>query len=808
MKRPFVPIVIAVAAGLTTAHYQIMSFSMGMVVGCAGLLLLCLGTVRAMRLVGTCAALCVFWAAGFLSMQRFIEMPRSQGDIRNFITDSRIIIEGVISQPPARFPDRVRLLVRLAAVHERSRSHAATGMLQLTIASPARTYRYGDRIRCSVVLREPRRFANPGSFDYPRYLAYHGIHATAFLADDRSITMLRRNEGNRFILAIERVRDKIRNSIDTLLPDATGAVLKALVIGEAPSVPDEVRERFSRLGIAHLLAISGLHIGIVALISYRAILWLLRRSARILLMGEAAKLAALLSSVPVILYCCVAGFTIPTIRATIMVMCYLAALLLGRPHDLMHTLFVAAFIILLVLPTSLFDVSFLLSFSAVFWILLLVPAWQRSFPRTEHKLFTQPHPVLQRYRTVLRDTCLASGSALLGTAPIVAVFFHYFSCVGFIANLVVVPLAGFAIVPAGLLGAMLSLLNENLARLLLIPAGWLTNVLLTMVEFYANIPGIALPVAVPSFFQITGFYGLLWLSAVLLPRRRTILFLAAVLLFGIAQGISTFASTRHSDLLTVTFLDVGAGDATVVEFPDRSVMVIDGAGSYNDQFDPGASIIAPFLYSRGITKVDYLVLTHPHRDHAAGLATIAKVFKPRELWYNGEPSPIEPVQKLFDVTQKKRIVLIFCSRQSASRLIGNVRIDFLNPPESTSFVFPRSNADTNNDSLVMKITYGTTSFLMAGDILQEREQRLVQEKAPLSATVLKVPHHGGKTSSSTGFVQAVKPNISIASCTTSELAPEIAQRYHNQGALLLTTARNGAITITTDGTTYHVKTFQ
>ena len=108
----------------------------------------------------------------------------------------------------------------------------------------------------------------------------------------------------------------------------------------------------------------------------------------------------------------------------------------------------------------------------------------------------------------------------------------------------------------------------------------------------------------------------------------------------------------------------------------------------------------------------------------------------------------------------------------------------------------------------MKITYGTTSFLMAGDILQEREQRLVQEKAPLSATVLKVPHHGGKTSSSTGFVQAVKPNISIASCTTSELAPEIAQRYHNQGALLLTTARNGAITITTDGTTYHVKTFQ
>ncbi|MCX8043748.1 MAG: DNA internalization-related competence protein ComEC/Rec2 [Desulfobacterota bacterium] len=806
MKRPFIPIVLAFAAGLCTAHHA--ELGQEVVVGCGAIafILLVFGTVCSRRMLATFAALFVFWGAGYISLQRFISPHVPPTHITHFITGSRIAIEGVIKEPPARFPDRIRLRIQIEAVHDRMMTTPSAGTLQLSIKESTKDFRYGDRIRCFIIPHRPRSFANPGGFDYARYLAYHGIHATAFLDNDRGITIVRRGDGNQFRHHIEHFRACIRTCIDQHVSGDAGAVLKAMIIGEQSSVPDVLRDKFSRFGIAHILAISGLHVGIVALISYGIAMWLLRRSERILLMCNAPKLAATLSVFPILLYCCIAGMTIPTLRATIMILCYLIALLLDRQQDLLHTLFVAAGIILVLMPTSLFDVSFQLSFAAVFWLIVLVPAWQRALSHPDEDPFITQHPTIRRYKTALRDLCLVSVAAGLGTAPIVATYFNYASLAGFAANIVVVPLASFLIVPAGLLGAALLPIGEPLGTILIQSAGWITHLLVWMVTCCAAIPGIAFPVATPSMITAAGWYGLLGYSALCVSRKRIKLLLGAVLLFAGLQIFGLSITSRPTGKLTITFLDVGAGDAAVVEFPNRHVMLIDGAGSYSDQFDPGRLIIAPFLYSRGITRIDTMVLTHPHRDHAGGLPYIAMHFKPKEIWYNGEPSIIEPVRQLMEIAQQKGIELHICTRQSFARNIGNTRIDILNPP------FPPSDSvsvdDTNNNSLVMKISYGTVSVLMAADILQDREQELVDKGIPLAAAVLKVPHHGGKASSSQGFLAAVHPHIAVASCKNSIPEREITERYRAATIKLLTTAEHGAVTVTTDGQHLNVLTFR
>jgi competence protein ComEC len=293
---------------------------------------------------------------------------------------------------------------------------------------------------------------------------------------------------------------------------------------------------------------------------------------------------------------------------------------------------------------------------------------------------------------------------------------------------------------------------------------------------------------------------------VCLTRKRIVYLVIGLALFLIAEGIGSVTASRDTGMLTVTFLDVGPGDAAVVEFPDRRVMLIDGGGFMDERFDVGKSIIAPFLYSRGITRVDYIVLTHPHHDHAGGLAYIADHFKARELWHNGEPAGLESWQRLTTVAERNNLSLLTCSRQTLPRMIGSVRIDFLNPNTAALPAAQEDQSATNNNSLVLKISCGSVSFLMAADILEEREHALVAQRLPLAATILKVPHHGSKSSSSEGFIGAVKPEVAVVSGRTrgnnSALHPSVAERYYRHGATIYETAANGAVRIATDGTTY------
>lgn len=812
MHRPLIPIVVAYAIGLTTAHYQALPLSCIIAAGCTAGLLLAACMWFKQYGPASVAALCLFWAAGFFSLQQYVDPQAPAGDLSRFFSDDRVNIEGVITEPPVRLPARTRLRLRVSAIHDQTTTRTVSGTLLLSIKASEKKFRYGDRIRCFVRLRKPRNFSNPGGFDYIRYLHYQGTQATAFLNDDRGITILRSGEGNKFLLEIEHIRDRIRTFLEQRLPAPSRDILKALIIGEQQTIPESVRERFARLGIAHILSISGLHVSIFALVSFWGVMLLLRRSPRLLLSCDAARIAVSISVFPVLLYCSIAGFNIPTLRSAVMVICYLIALLLGRTQDLLHTLFVAAFLVLLLMPTSLFDISFQLSFAAVFWITLLVPAWQQILRRKKPDPLEPPRPRLRRAHRMLVDSLTASAAAILGTAPLVAVYFHYVSWAGFFGNLFAVPLAGFLIVPLGLLASAVLFLNSSLASLIFTASGTLIDWLLVLVEYCSRIPGTALPVAMPSFFETAVYYLLLSLAAFCLTRKRFVYLLAGITLFVTGEAASLFMASRDTGVLTVTFLDVGAGDAAVVRFPDRRVMLIDGGGVRDDYFDVGKSIIAPFLYSSGITRVDYVVLTHPHHDHAGGLAYIADHFNAREIWRNAERSTLEPCARLLAVAGSNKLSLLTCSRLTPPIMINAVRIDFLNPAAGTLPAVPDDQSMTNNNSLVLKISYGSVSILMAADILAEQEHLLADQQLPLAATILKAPHHGGQSSSSEEFINAVAPKVVVVSgrarSSGSALHPSVADRYRRQGAAIYETAVSGAIQVTTDGSSYAVLPFR
>ena len=812
MKRPLIPIVICYAFGLLAAHYEIIALRSVFILCGLSFIFFLAAVITGKRVPATILALILFLLLGFIMLYPLTPAALLSSGIVQFSGSQRVNVEGVIDSTPVVSVARTRLYVTVTHIHERERSCAVQGRILVSIKTPDTRFHYGDRIRFFCSPRLPRNFQNPGGFDYVRYLAYRGISATAFLEDDRGIIKIRTGQGNWFLLVIEHLRDRIRDQLTETLSSPARDVLKALIIGEQDTIPDSIREQFSRLGMSHLLSISGLHVSMFALLSYFLLMGLFRAYSRVLLYISGFKLAVFFSIFPVLLYCFIAGLIIPALRSAIMVICYLVALLLGRRQDLLHTLFLAAFMILVCMPASLFDISFQLSFSAVLAIIILVPRWLALIPEQEPDPFEKRKPFLEWCRRTLRDSLLSSAAAILGTAPLVAMTFHYFSFLGFVTNIIMIPFVTFLIVPLALLAAAMLFISPNLSAPLFSAAGALTDVCLNCTAAWSHLPGGDFRLSTPRLWEVAAFYLLVLGFSWCVQKKLTRYFVAAACAFVFVEAGLYIHAQQGRGTLSVTFLDVGAGDSALVEFPGGHAMLIDGGGFMDESIDIGETVIAPVLYYRGIRRVDFLVLSHPHKDHAGGLPYIAENFNVQELWLNNEQGYFESYQRLMKAAADKDITKKVCSRQSEQRTIDGVSIDFLSPTGGSINPANSSQSETNNNSLVMKIAFGRVSFLFCGDILQEAEQDLIARQAPFSATFIKAPHHGGVNTSSAEFIQRVSPEVVVFSCrsygTLTLPNPEVLAEYQKAGAQIYETDRHGAVQVETDGKEYRIAAFK
>jgi competence protein ComEC len=720
-------------------------------------------------------------------------------------------LEGIIDRPPERSQGRTHLLIRSQKIILSNRHIPVDGLLLIFLKEEDRSLRVGDRLRFLCKLFPPRGFHNPGGFSYERHLAFERIHTIGFLSGEKGLVKLGEGFKNPFFLRMESWRDHIRDFFGREANPLSSGIFKALVLGEQGDIPEEVKEHFIATGIAHLLAISGDHLGIVALLSFSLLIWIMKRSEFLLLTIDVKKWAAALTLPCLLLYTFIAGGGISVIRATIMVITFFLSILFNRERNLLHTLSLAAFLILIFSPPSLFDVSFQLSFLAVLSILYLVPRILQGLK--QEGIFLLPKTSWKKnILKYIMFPLLVTGVAILGTAPFVAFHFNRFSPIGFLTNLFIIPWVGFLIVPLSLVASLFSFFFYPFATLLIHINDWIALILIKVVAFFASIPYASLFLSTPTVFEIILFYLLLF-SAVHLRKGKWIRYifvgLCVVLVFDLAFW--NFKDLFQKDL-QLTFIDVGHGDSILVEFPGGKRILIDGGGLREDRFDIGKNVIAPFLWKKKIRRIDTLVLTHPDPDHLKGLNFIASQFSIGQFWDNGFQTDSEPYLQLKKILEEKKIKIHSLNEETPSQIMNGVEISFPNPPVwNATQRKVRSLWDLNNASLVMKLRFKNVSVLLTGDIGKEAEERILRKGYLLKSDVLKIPHHGSSSSSSPLFLERVKPTYAILSVGERNIGrlphPEVLKRYQQLGSRILRTDKHGAIIVITNGENIEIKTF-
>lgn len=628
-SRPLVPAVCATIAGILFGHWVLKEVSLSVFL-LPSVILLCLGATFLIqprtRTVWLVAMFSLVGINSYMNSPTLTRLPHG------FDKAERITVEGTIYSPPRLGLNTASLYLHAEKIFLPHEIRSVKIDIVVKIYKYRGDLRVGQRIRFPAKLREFRNFNNPGGFDYRFFMQARGLSFTATVSDGRYVVPMGEGKLGLVGRALEKIRGPLRNYLHGRLPYNVSPIYSALILGERQSVTPELREPFDKAGVGHIMAVSGLHLGLVAWLFYMAFRRLLSFSYRLSLMTDIRKLAALLTTVPVITYGLIAGGQVSAQRATIMVLVFLFSVIIGREKDVWSSLSLAALIILTLMADSLFTTSFQLSFIAVAGILWLAPIILSKIKGLRGD--TEPLPrnrglhMLFRYLAGLLAVTVA---AAIVTTPLIAYHFNRFSAVALPANLTVVPLIGLWVMPLGLLSCIALPLSSAVAGLLLAVSAAGLTVATFLARFWADIPWSTVWVIRPTWMEIALFYGLLFASLnPLRARIYRVLLVVLLILCCTDIGYWVFQARFNKDL-RVTILDAGRADAAVIRFPGHERMLLARNAFGRGGFDLGRRVVAPFLWHEKIGRIDYLFLVNPYAHHADKVQFMMNTFHPREV---------------------------------------------------------------------------------------------------------------------------------------------------------------------------------
>jgi competence protein ComEC len=730
-----------------------------------------------------------------------------------------VIVEGCVVEPTVFSEDRAQFTLE---VDRGARARVSMPFAGDDPEPPRLTY--GQRVEIEGRLRRPHNFNNPGSFDYAAYLARRHIFWTATVPRNATARVLPGHCGSRLWAAIFALRTAALDRIEQLYPgnEYRQGMMEAILIGETARLERVWTDDFRRTGTFHALVISGVHVSVLAAV----LLFLLRWTP----LSDLNALA--ITTLAAWLYALVSGFSAPVVRAAGGFTLYTLGRACFRRARVMNLLAAVALVYLAWDPAQIFEASFQLSFLSVAAIgALAAPLLEAStLPHARglrgiSNTDLDPHlePSAAQFRVEIRlaaemiwlwtriplrwaqeSLAIAFRAALfafemvvisaviqIGLALPMAEYFHRVSFTGLSANLLIVPALNVA-VPLGFAAIFtgwrwIGSLADGLLHFSAAVAQWHA-----VIEPAWRVPD-------PPLWLFLAFTAALICCAVLIRLRKlrwlgiaVIAALFAVLLW------QPWLGEKPSGELELTAIDVGQGDSLLVMLPGGAIMLVDGGGQliYGRQrksnLDIGEDVVSPYLWSRGIRRIDVMVATHAHQDHIGGLSALIANFRPRELWTGANPP-----SELLALAHHQGIPS-FQKHPGEPVELSGATVEILAP--SADYV---SKQPGNNDSLVMRLRYGSRSFLLTGDMERGIEAELLGSGADLRADVLKVGHHGSRTSSSQPFLDAVAPSVALISAgfenSFGHPHSDVVGRLSARHAAVLRTDMDGLVTARTDG---------
>jgi competence protein ComEC len=587
--------------------------------------------------------------------------------------------------------------------------------------------------------------------------------------------------------ARSRLNDFMKNNFSS----ETAPFLMSIITGERSLITREMNNAFNVTGLAHILSISGAHFGLLFFILFKIFNFLIkmlpyRILVRLTLYFTPSQIAAAACIPSMIGYLCISSMSLPAIRSFIMITLFLIGLFIGRKGFWLNTLLFAAAVILIIQPDSILDISCQLSFIAVLCIGLVAEQQrhsnseeQQAGPLSAKKFFSS---AIQYFKISM----LISLAATIGTAPLVAYYFHYFSVISPLTNLIITPVIGFVILPLSLISSFIFLISNIFPLQSLIDS--FTAFVMDLIRHIAqwNFVDIKIP-AFPSVLLFIFYLGILIYTVMNVknsseaaiqkkPSRIVFKILMPLSIALIPLIIYTGIKLFEHQGLRITHLDAGQGDTAVIELPDSRVLVLD-TGRNGLQ-------TGNFLRYRGIKKVDVIILSHGHPDHVGGLEYLLDNFSVAGIWDNNRLKYIDGLPEGISHRGLQRGDIV----EGAG-----YKITVLHPYDGFYTMYSHGD-DANNDSLVFKLQC-RNAFLFAGDIGAEAEEDLTHLKEYLKSAVLKVPHHGSRTAASEEFFNAVLPQIAMISAGRKNIYghPHEEMLEMLQNARILRTDMDGAI---------------
>lgn len=673
----------------------------------------------------------------------------------------------------------------------------------------------GDSFAARGVFRKPAAAKSPGLFDYEKYLAEKKIFLIGTIKSPLLIheidSPLHRDIFTELLYSIERIRTSIAAFLTTSLPQDHAALYKAVLLGDKSSIAPGLLDDFKRSGVAHILAISGMHMALLGFFIFSLFYFLTRLSTRLILATNVRKLSMLLCIGPLLLYALLAGSNTPVLRSFIMSLIFIFAFCVNRSKSHLTILAAAAFIILIIDPLSLKSASFQLSFAAVASIVLITPRLLALIPFYQALTARRGSAELLARRTI--ELAAITVSATIGTLPLLIYHFNQISTVTLPANLIVEPLICLWALPCGFIALPLLFVYPPLAVTVFKFGSWALDLATSYIGLLSAIPISVLWLPDINIFSIILYYasflliitsasGMLRIGAITALCAALVMFLAPV------SGITDKWTTTD----TVSFIDVGQGSSNLIQLAGGKTILIDAGALTRPGFNCGEKIIAPYLWSLGVGRLDDIILTHADADHYNGISALFERFRPLRLWLPANQSGKPGYHSLISQALARGMTIeypqggIFITdRFTTLSRLGEPPTG-IKKDESLAHL----GSENNDNSLIVSLRTRDFSVLFPGDISASKERRLIEEERILDHDILLAPHHGSSTSNSAQFLKTVNPDYLIVSAKTgdNQLFPSARTRASAKrlGITMLTTGHNGTITVTGKNGGFELKT--